>query len=76
MNKKNSTRAAGMIPFPCCQKEKVIVYEGSHGKASCKCPRCGKFAVFNYDTMTAEISVPLRGAAHALQSNRDVSLSQ
>ena len=24
-----------------------MAYESSHGRASCKCPRCGKFAIFD-----------------------------
>ena len=57
----------GMISFPCCQKEKIIVYEGSSGKCSIKCPRCGHYAVFDYNEMTAVIGKTLRGAVHRLK---------
>lgn len=43
----------GMIPFPCCPKEKALIYRGAHGRSSYKCPRCGRYAVFDADTMTA-----------------------
>ena len=61
-------KTKGMIPFPCCKKEKILVYEGTKGHASSKCPRCGKFAVFDYDGMTAEIAEAARGASHKFRS--------
>lgn len=53
----------GMIPYPCCPKEKVIVYLDAHGQVSNKCPRCGKFARFDYDRMTATEVSACRGAS-------------
>lgn len=58
----------GMIPFPCCPHEKILVYEGSKGCTSNKCPRCGKMAVFNFDHMTAAAAAPIRGAVHKLKT--------
>ena len=52
----------GQIPFPCCPKEKAIAYESSHGRASYKCPRCGKFAVFDFDKMEAYPTRAVKGA--------------
>ena len=52
----------GMIPYPCCPKESVLVYAEAHGRCSQKCPCCGRFAVFDYDNMTAKPSRPRRGA--------------
>lgn len=57
----------GMIQFPCCEKEKIMVYEGSSGKCSIKCPKCGRYAIFDYDKMTAVPGEILRGAAHRLK---------
>lgn len=51
----------GFIAYPCCPKETVIVYEIERGSFSCKCPRCGKFVLFNTTTMTSEICPPLKG---------------
>nr|DAV48965.1 MAG TPA: cysteine-rich protein [Caudoviricetes sp.] len=58
----------GQIPYPCCPKEKAMAYESSHGRASYKCPNCGKFAVFDFDEMVAYPCKPARGAAHIFQS--------
>ena len=52
----------GLIPFPCCPQEKVFVYESSRGRASSRCPRCRKFVLFDYGSMTARIVRPIRGA--------------
>ncbi len=65
-----------MISFPCCKKEKIMVYEGSKGHSSNKCPNCGKYAVFDFDKMTATESEVLRGAVHRFKSKQDISLSR
>ena len=52
----------GMIPYPCCPKERVMVFRGAHGRVSNKCPRCGRFARFDYDLMTASEVRAVRGA--------------
>lgn len=54
----------GQISFPCCPKEKAMAYESSHGRASYKCPRCGKFATFDFDKMVAYPSGAAKGASH------------
>jgi len=56
----------GYIPFPCGCKSKILVYEGTAGKTSTQCPICGKYAVFFYDTMSAERIKPARGAVQKL----------
>lgn len=56
-------RVKGMIPFPCCPRENVIVFMNTHGPASIKCPRCGRFAIFDYDRMTATAMRAFRGAS-------------
>ena len=58
----------GMISYPCCPKETVMVYRDAHGQASNKCPRCGKFARFDYDRMTATAVKALRGASRMYKS--------
>ena len=57
-----------VIHFPCCPKEKIIVYKNSTGRTSNKCPCCGKIAVFNLDHMTATASAPIRGAVHKFKT--------
>lgn len=57
----------GMISFPCCSKEKIMAYEGSSGKSSIKCPKCGRYAIFDYDKMESVPGETLRGAAHRLR---------
>ena len=63
----SAEKMKGMIPFPCCRGEKVIAYESSSGRSSNKCPRCGKFALFDYDAMMAVPSIAARGAVHKLK---------
>ena len=53
----------GMISYPCCPGETVMVYQNAHGQVSNKCPRCGKFARFDYDRMTATAVRACRGAS-------------
>ncbi len=53
----------GMIPYPCCPKETVVVFMNAHGQVSIKCPRCGKFARFDYDRMSATAFRAYRGAS-------------
>ena len=51
------------IPYPCCPKEKAVVFQGAHGRASYKCPNCGKYAVFDYDTLTSKPGKVCRGVS-------------
>ena len=60
----------GMIPFPCCEQEKIIVFAGTTGKSSIKCPRCQKYAVFDYDEMESRPGMVLRGMSHKLNNRR------
>ncbi len=52
----------GIIPFPCCEKEKKLVFISGRGRVSDKCPCCGKIALFDLDLMTARRYKPVRGA--------------
>lgn len=54
----------GMIPYPCCGKEKAMVFDSAHGQASYKCPKCGRFATFDFDSMTAMPGEAKKGATH------------
>lgn len=54
----------GMISYPCCPKEKIMPYISARGVISNKCPKCGKFAMFDLDLMTSWQAKPVRGAAH------------
>ena len=53
-----------MIPYPCCPQHKAGVEMSAHGKASHQCPNCGKYVELDYDTETARIVKPSRGASH------------
>lgn len=64
----NIEQVKDMIPFPCCPREKIIVCVNSRGRASIKCPHCGKIALFDFDEMTATIISPIRGAVHKLKT--------
>ncbi len=48
------------IPFPCCPKEKVVVYEEVRGRVSIRCPRCDKFAEFDFTRMVSRPAGPYR----------------
>ena len=63
----NENQPKGMIEYPCCKKEKVLVYDDCRGHVSNKCPRCGKYAVFDFCAMTAEPQSPVRGATSKYQ---------
>ncbi len=51
----------GFIQCPFC-RDKAMVKRNTHGQATHRC-KCGKFILFDYDTMTAEQAEPLRGGA-------------
>lgn len=51
----------GYIAFPCCPSQKKMVYVSGRGKVADKCPKCGKFAIFDLDEMKAELTKPFRG---------------
>ncbi|MDO4977889.1 MAG: hypothetical protein Q4E53_11575 [Eubacteriales bacterium] len=59
-------KVRGNIPYPCCPKEKNVVYEGAKGKNSSKCPRCGRFILFDYDQMTAAVIGQVKGATKGI----------
>lgn len=58
----------GVILFPCCPKEKIIVYAGSSGRTSNKCPQCKKMAEFDLDQMKADAASPMRGVVHKFKT--------
>lgn len=70
MNCNLSYEMRGMISFPCCSSEKIVVYEGSTGHSSIKCPHCGKYAIFNFNKMTAETITAIRGASQRWKNKK------
>ena len=60
----NNNTVRGVIPFPCHSKEKALVYEGTRGYCSMKCPSCDKFALFDFNEMKAEPIKAAKGAIH------------
>lgn len=68
-------KVKGIISFPCCIKEKIVVYEGTYGISSNKCPRCGKYAIFDYENMTSKRAETVKGVSHRFTRN-NISLSQ
>lgn len=63
-----SNNVQGVIHFPCHSKEKVIVYKGSNGTCSMKCPSCDKFALFDFDAMKSKPIKAARGAIHKIKN--------
>ena len=53
MKEKSPNKMRGMIKCPCCRKGKVAVYEDSRGHASIQCPKCNRFGLYDFDTLTA-----------------------
>jgi hypothetical protein len=62
-------RIKGYIECPHGCGEKDFVYEGSSGFVSHKCSRCGRYAMYDLDNMSAEKSKPQRGALKLLKDN-------
>lgn len=50
----------GIIKFPCCKAEKVVVYKGSTGCSAIKCPQCGQISIFDFDKMVSETVSQIR----------------
>ncbi len=57
----------GYIEYPCGCKAKILVYDDARGSTSIQCPVCKKYAVFNYDSMTAVIAKAAKGAVHTMK---------
>ena len=58
----------GKIQYACGCKAQVLVYHGTHGKSSMKCPVCGKFSLFDFDAMAATRVKALGMALHRRKS--------
>lgn len=54
LDKEMNQAVKGTIIFPCCKSEKVVVYRGSSGCCTVKCPNCGRISIFNFDKMASE----------------------
>ena len=67
MDKRNNN-VQGVINFPCHSKEKVLVYEGTTGCCSVKCPSCDNFALFDFNNMKSKSIKAARGAIHNLKN--------
>ena len=67
MDKRNNN-VQGVINFPCHSKEKVLVYEGTTGCCSVKCPSCDNFALFDFNNMKSEPIKAARGAIHNIKN--------
>lgn len=50
----------GVIICPCCGKQKTVVYQGTTGSESHRCPTSGRMIKYDFDKMTAEIVKPIR----------------
>lgn len=66
---KDNNNVQGVIHFPCHSKEKVLVYEGTNGRCSLKCPFCDRFALFDFDTMSSKPAKASRGTVHNLNKS-------
>ena len=53
----------GRFHFLAVPREKAMAYESSHGRVSLKCPRCGRFAIFDFDEMIAHLAGANKGAS-------------
>ena len=49
-----------------------MAYESSHGRVSLKCPRCGRFAIFDFDEMIAHLAGAAKGASHKFKSENRI----
>lgn len=62
----NTIIPQGYIPFPCCNTEKQLFEKGARGRISCKCPRCKRYAIFDFDKGESYVAAAARGAVHKL----------
>lgn len=60
----NNNNVQGVIHFPCHSKEKILVYKGTRGCCSVKCPYCDNFALFDFNTMKSKETKPAKGTIH------------
>ncbi len=74
MYNKNSCalKIKGMIQYPCGCSPKVLVYEGTFGYSAVQCPACKKYAMFDYEHMTAQPMAPIKGLTHTLQLHNGI----
>ncbi len=57
----------GYIEYPCGCHTKMLVYEGTVGYISSRCPNCQKFARFNFEQMTSEPCQAAQGVVQKLK---------
>jgi len=74
MYNKNSCalKIKGMIQYLCGCSPKVLVYVGTVGYSVDQCPACKKYAMFDYEHMTARPMEPIKGLTHALQLHNGI----
>ena len=54
-----------VITFPCCPKEKLIVFKGSgKGGVSLRCPRCNRYVRFDFERMEGKVFHAIKGATY------------
>ena len=46
----SAEKVTGYIPFPCCKKQKKVLFGHPTGQVSDACPRCKKIAMFDLDS--------------------------
>ena len=61
-----------MIQYPCGCPPKVLVYEGTFGYSAVQCPAYKKYAMFDYEHMTARPMAPIKGLTHTLQLHNGI----
>lgn len=67
MKEQSSITRPKIILCPVCD-EKEIVDEGTTGKASHKCGKCGRFIEYDYNLMTAKVIEPIKGVGRRMNA--------
>lgn len=60
VNSLSDHEIKGVIKFPCCEAEEIVVYKGSSGECAIKCPNCGCMSIFSFDRMTTRTISEMR----------------
>ncbi len=69
-NESSAYQIKGYIEYPCRCNTKLLVYEGTVGIISGRCPNCQKFAEFDLEKMTSRPCQAAQGVVQKLKLNK------
>lgn len=66
-NQTSAIPIKGYIEYPCGCHTKMFVYEGTVGRTSDRCPKCQKYAIFDFEEMKSYPCQAAQGVAQKLK---------